>query len=89
MKTFKDLQFEKHPISNVYIGAKYATYNFENGYGISVIFGKCFYSNGIDTYECAVLFNGEITYNTEITSDVKGHLSEEEVSEMMCKIQSL
>ena len=92
MKTFKDLKFGKHPISNsdneYYKNGKHAIMNFDNGYGISVVFGKFAYSNGIDTYEAAVLFNGEITYNTHITDDVKGYLSEIEVTEMMKQIQN-
>ncbi len=93
MKTFKDLEFGKHPIAgsnNEYFkSAKHAVMNFDNGYGISVVLGKFAYSNGIDTYEAAVLFKGELTYNTHITNDVKGHLSEIEVTEMMEQIQKL
>ena len=93
MKTFKDLDFKKHSIAESgierYQDAKQATETFENNYGVSVIFGNCFYSNGKDTYEVAVLYDGDITYNTEITNDVLGHLSEEEVSEIMIKVQSL
>ena len=93
MKTFKDLKFEKHSIAKSgiesYQNAKQATENFENNYGVSVIFGNCFYSNGKDTYELAVLYDGDITYNTEITDGVLGHLSEEEVSDIMIKVQNL
>lgn len=89
MKNFNDLQFIDHPIARHYKGAKYATMNFDNEYGVSVIFGECFYSNGIDTYELAVLYKGGITYNTEITDDVIGYISENEVTEIMIKIQKL
>jgi hypothetical protein len=93
MKTFKDLKFEIHPIAKSglknYQNAKVSSETFENNYGVSVIFGSCFYSNGVDTYELAVLYNDEITYNTEITNDVIGNLSEDEVSEIMIKVQSL
>jgi hypothetical protein len=63
-----------------------ATETFENGYGVSVLFGSCFYSNGKDTYEVAVLFDGSIT---DITDDVMGYLSEYEVSEVMSKVAAL
>jgi hypothetical protein len=53
------------------------------------LFGSCFYSNGIDTHEVAVLFGESITYNTEITDDVMGYLSEDEVSEIMANVQLL
>lgn len=91
MKTFKDLEFKKHSISSfeMYSNAKQAVLNFDNRYGVSVVFGSCFYSNGIDTYEVAVLYDGHITYNTEITNDVICNVSEEQVSEIMTKVQSI
>ena len=93
MKTFKDLDFKKYSIAESgierYQDAKQATEKFENNYGVSVIFGNCFYSNGKDTYELAILYYCDITYNTGITNDVLGHLSEEEVSEIMIKVQLL
>jgi len=93
MKTFKDLVFEPHSISELknsgYVNAKHAVIRFDNDYGVSVVFGKPFYSNGKDTYELAVLFNGKITYDTYITDDVMGHLSEEEVTEVMLKVANL
>jgi len=93
MKTFKDLGFKPHSITESKIEsfkeAKHAVENFDNNYGVSVLFGSCFYSNGIDTYEVAILFDGALTYNTEITSDVIGHLSEDEVTEIMEMVQSL
>ena len=88
MKTFDDLVFKPHSIS-LSNGAKMSTMDFQNGYGVSVIFGKMFYSNGIDTYELAVTYKGELCYTTEITSDVMGWLSEKEVTEVMAKVQSL
>lgn len=93
MKTFKDLKFKPHSITESglenYKEAKQAIEKFENGYGVSVLFGNCFYSNGIDTYELAVLFDGKITYQTDITDDVLGYLSENEVSEVMLKVAAL
>ena len=93
MKTFKDLKFEPHSIAKSglqgYEDAKQAIEKFENGYGVSVLFGRCFYSNGKDTYELAVLFNDVITYQTDITDNVMGHLSENEVSDVMLKVATL
>lgn len=93
MKTFKDLKFEPHPISTYgikpYSNAKQAIETFENGYGVSVLFGNCFYSNGKNSYELAILLNGELCYNTEITGDVLGYLSKDEVSEVMLKVAML
>ena len=68
MKVFQDLEFKKHrlaieaekfppsckDLAKRYNGAKHAVIVFDNGWGLSVILGKCFYSNGVDTYECAI-----------------------------------
>jgi hypothetical protein len=93
MKTFKDLKFKPHLLAKSgfkgYEDAKQAIAKFENGYGVSVLLGSCFYSNGKDTYELAVLFNDVITYQTDITDDVMGYLSENEVSEVMMKVSLL
>lgn len=54
MKTFKNLVFESHGSGF----GQQAILEFDNGYGVSVLFGDKFYSNGIDTYELAVLKDG-------------------------------
>jgi len=87
MKTFNDLEFEPH--FSMLGGGLRAEMSFENNYGVSVLFGTLFYSNGVDTYEVAILKDGEITYDTDITDDVLGHLSEDEVTEVMKKVQEL
>ena len=100
MKTFKDLEFKPHKLSvgaenlpetiqESYLNAKQAVMEFENGYGVSVLLGSCFYSNGIDTYEVGILHNGSLCYSTPITNDVIGRISEEEVSEIMIEVQKL
>jgi len=89
MKTFNNLKFKPHRLSSHYKDAKQATMQFKNGYGVSVIIGSCFYSNGINSYELAVTLNGSICYDTEITNDVLGYLSKEEVTEIMKKVQKL
>jgi len=92
MKLFNDLKFEPHSLSNEIeqlSRAKRASEKFENGYGVSVLFGSAFYSNGINTYEVAVLYEGEVCYSTDITDDVMSNLSEQEVSEVMTRIQNL
>ena len=85
MKTFKDLKFELHPIGS---GMR-ATADFDNGYSVSVVCGDLFYSNGMDTYELAILKDRHICYNTPITDDVIGYLSEDEVTEVMKRVQEL
>jgi len=88
MKTFKDLVFEPW-IASLHANNKRASIEFENGFGVSVLFGYSFYSNGIDTYELAVLFDGDICYSTEITDDVLGWITENQITEVMEKLQNL
>lgn len=85
MKTFKDLQFGPHKLG---VGIHAIMY-FDNGYGVSVVCGELFYSNGIDTYEVAILHNGDITYSTDITEDVLGRQTADQVSEIMRRVQKL
>ena len=97
IKTFKDLEFEPHPMPSGYIplpftrnmfsGAKQAVIKFENGYGVSVLFGEIFYSDGVDTYEVGILKDGNLCYDTYITDDVLGYQDEDEVTEIMRKVQ--
>ena len=85
MKEFIDLEFR----DKGYMDGKLASMEFPNGYGISVVSGYGAYSNAESPYEIAVLYGGEICYDTEITSDVIGYLTSEEVTEYMNQIQSL
>lgn len=63
---------------------------FDNGYGVSVIKTPFSYGGKMGLYELAVLDSGEdITYNTPVTNDVLGHLSEEEVTKYMIEVQKL
>ena len=63
---FKDLEFKPHPVSKnmldkpIFEEWENHTQAFweENGVKVSVIFGKMFYSNGIDTYEAMVTKGG-------------------------------
>ena len=100
VKTFTDLVFNPHalskearhlpsPLREEYMEAKHAVMRFDNGYGISVVKGDMFYSNGIDTYEVAVLKDGAICYDTSITDDVIGYVNADEVSNIMKQIKEL
>ena len=84
MNKFKDLEFKPHSIGD---GVQ-AIMNFKNGYGVSVVkfSGSYGYPN---LWELGVLYGGDLTYNTPITEDVMGNLSENEVSEVMLKVQKL
>lgn len=65
-------------------------YKFPNGYGASVIRNPYSYGGAMGLWEIAVLDSDEcITYNTSITSDVIGHLNDDEVIEVLNKIKEL
>ena len=86
MKTFKDLEFN----SSNHGDGVYAKIMFENGFGASVIKSSFSYGGKNGLYELAVLdTDGEITYETDVTDDVIGHLTPEQVTETMAFIQAL
>ncbi len=86
MKTFKDLDFKPH--SNG-MGGVQARIQFDNRYGASVVKSSFSYGGNQGLYELAVLFEDDITYNTPITDDVLGYLSEGDVTEHLKQIQEL
>lgn len=57
---------------------KSARIEFDNGYFISVKFGKMYYSNGIDTYEVY----------SNLDNNVLEYLTSEQITEYMIKIQN-
>ena len=86
MKTFNDLEFKPHSNMNGIM----SRIEFENGYGASIVKGEHTYGGKDGLYELAVLDNnGELTYDTPITSDVEGYLSEAQVTDLLIKIQQL
>lgn len=89
MKTFNDLIFGQH-INNCIKDTKQARMQFENGYGISVLLGgEGIYSNGIDTYEVAILYDDELCYDSGLCDDIFAHRTQEEITQLMEKIQLL
>ncbi len=65
-------------------------YKFDNGYGASVVCNFGTYGAKEGLFEVAVLdSNGEITYNTPITSDVIGWLDFADVADTLNKIKAL
>jgi len=86
---FTDLKFN-HNIQ--------AKHYFKNGYGISVIQNFEVRRNNVhftsqtnnhNEFEIAVLKDGYLYYDTEITDDVIGHLTAKEVEEYMKQIEAL
>ena len=66
--------------ADIFSEMKQSKITFDNGKFMSVIFGKMFYSNGIDTYEA---------YCSEVHNEPRGYLSKDEVTEYMKEIQEL
>lgn len=87
MKTFNDLEFVPHAAG---MGGVMSRISFDNGYGASVVKTPYTYGGRDGLYELAVLdSNGDLTYDTPVTNDVEGYLSEEDVTELLQKIESL
>lgn len=88
--TFSDLEFKSHSAG---MGGVHALAFFPNGYGASVIKTPFSYGGDAGLYELAVVRGDaagwSLTYETPITSDTEGHLSEPEVSNLLDKISSL
>lgn len=97
IKTFDDLDFRSHPAGCGLM----ARMQFLNGYGISVVRFRMFdfslsveplfgsHTDNENEWEVAVLHYNAVCYDTPITDDVIGHLSEDGVTEIMFKIQEL
>ena len=89
MKTFDDLNFEQINDTPFMVGKK-ARMSFDNGYGVSVVSHTYSYGGKKGLYEVAVLgSDGDLTYETPVTNDVIGYLSEKAVSEVMKQVQEL
>lgn len=92
MKTFKDLCFTK-PVNPMWEKGSQAILFFKNGYGVSVLFGTDFRSNGKNTYEVAIIKGNEkdfnLVYDTPIANDVISFITEEQVTRVMKLVQKL
>ena len=62
---------------------------FPNEYGASVVKHSISYGSNEDLFELAVLKNGYLCYTTEITDDVKGWLTNDEVIKYLVMIMNL
>ena len=82
---FEDLDFKPHGIP----GGMRAVVNFPNGYGASVISGPMFYTRPGAPYELAVMRGESLCRDTELTDDVLGYLTAEDVTMYLEKIEAL
>ena len=76
-------------VHNKRIGCEQWKFKFDNGYGASVITGVIAYCNEEHPYELAVLEHDELCYDTPITDDVLGYLTEDDVSDLLDRIEQL
>jgi hypothetical protein len=82
MTTITDLEWKPH------MGGDMAKVKFKNGYGASVLRGGPFYTtNG--TFEIAVVDDNGLNYDTPITDDVVGYLSEPAANQILENIEAL
>ena len=64
-------------------------YEFDNGFRASVIRGVYSYGGDVGLYELAVMDKDDLRYDTHITSDVVGCLTQAEVEEYLVRIKAL
>ena len=92
LKGFDDLEFNNATTQNPFV-AEQAIMFFPNGFGVSVISGLMTRGGKDGKYEMAILTGSpedyELCYDTPITSDVLGHLTPDDVTNYMKKVQSL
>jgi hypothetical protein len=88
MKTFKDLEFEI--LTDEFMSGKKGRIQFDNKFGASVVSHTYSYGGKQGLYELAVLFEDELHYDNPVAQgDVRGYLSEEEVTDLLIEIQKL
>ena len=86
MITFNDLEFKQ----DMQRGLNAARIMFDNGYGASVIIGPHTYGGEDGLYELGVLGKDKkLTYDTPVTDDIEGYLSEDDVTKLLEQIQKL
>lgn len=89
--------FEKHLVKTVnrdiFEGIQYL-FRFDNNYGASVVKHKYSYGSDKDLWELAVIKfirddTWYLNYDTDITDDVIGYLTDENVRDLLKKIKEL
>lgn len=104
MKTFDDLNQHDMDIGSMHIvkrrmffpnGYGISVIRFTLAYEVAALIGKPYatHTDNEDEFECAVMKGNEnescVCYSTPITKDVVGHLTKDQVSELMKQIQEL
>jgi hypothetical protein len=92
-KTFDDLEWnpwttDEH-YSQEFLDSRQAKMTFSNGYGVSVLCGTPFYSNGEDSYEVGIMKYGELFKLDRYDDTVIGYRTKDEVTNIMKYLQTL
>jgi hypothetical protein len=80
---FEDLKFHGDMF-----GMYRAKLEFPNKYGISVITGPGTYSDN-NTFEVGILYDGKLCYDTNLTNDVLGYQTPEDIDNIIKKLEAL
>ena len=89
MITFADLKFETDELG------EHAFHIFDNHYGVSVVRGPYTYGGRDGLYELAVVYmapedkESQLVYDTPITNDVMGHLTPDNITDVMAQVEAL
>ncbi len=82
--SFSDLNFTPRSLGGVA-----ARLTFDNGYTASVVQGPGTYGGPEGLYELAVMHDGRLVYDTPVTNDVAGYLTEGDVTEKLNEVACL
>ena len=82
------IDFKSLPSKPIIEGIRYL-FKADNGYGASIVQSNYSYGGEQGLWEVAVLKDGEICYDTPITNDVLGYLTEDEVNSVLSDIAAL
>jgi hypothetical protein len=87
--TFSNLEFETDELG------EHAFHIFDNHYGVSVVRGPYTYGGRKGLYELAVVYmapedkESQLVYDTPITNDVMGHLTPDNITDVMAQVEAL
>lgn len=85
-KLYKHKGFVQHKLFD---NGEQVIFEFENGYGASVLTGRIAYGNINRPFEVAVTRNRYLCYDTPITNDVIGYLTIDEALKVLDDIEQL
>lgn len=92
MENTQTMDFRTFNSTEIFGGIRYSKF-FENGYGVSIICNQYSYGASRGLWELAVIKgddnNWDICYDTSITNDVLGYLTESEVNDYCKEVSEL